>query len=406
MTAFDDVRRKRTTVMLAASLAVLVAVIPLAYSGVKALRRYEGATKVSDVAIRIPPTPVGMLATVDAGNHLTSISLMVLQPNAKPGGSIVSVPVSVDSTLSVGPDRVPFTEVYANGGAKELALAVESALSVTLDVYQVADPAATEKLLKPLGTIEATLPTGAGKDFPVGTRSLSVAQVVQLINYTQDGQPDRSRRGNVEAVWAAIAHAVGQGLAGITPSASNTAAGAPPQFASLSDLMGILFSGPVGSRALSADIVDSPANPNAKDVEYIDRADAVMVFASIAPRSMSQPAPGLVYRIEAPAGYEAKMRTAVALILLGDANVQSVYLNGPTHKETVVLIRDERLQAQTVGTDKGLFGVTTFAKPSTPIEGIDVILQLGTDWLDAKPPQVTSTTATGASVTSTTRPGG
>ncbi|CAB4362294.1 MAG: hypothetical protein F2681_04605 [Actinobacteria bacterium] len=383
MTAFDNVRRKRTTVMLGACLAVLLGVGGLAYAGVKALRKYEGATKVGHKEIRIPSTPVGMLATVDAQNRLTSIEILVLLPKSNLGGSIVSVPVSADTTLGTGTDRIPFTEVYATGGIDELALSVESALSVTLDVYQVADPATLAALLGPLGTIDATLPNAAGDTFPAGAISLTADQAAQVINHTEVGQTDSVRRGDVEAVWAAVAAAVGSGVATVDASApGTTTAGATLAIASVGDLLARLFAGPVGARAIPAEPVDAATNPGGKDVEALDRVDAIMVLASIAPRAMSAPAPGLVFRIEAPAGYEAQVRVAVAIVLLGGGNVQSVYLNGPSQANTNVLIRDTRLEDQTGGANTGLFGPTDVSEPKTSIEGIDVIVQLGGTWLD------------------------
>lgn len=405
MTAFDNVRRKRTTVMLAAGLAVLVAVAGLGYMGVKALRSYEGATKVGSEAIRIPPTPVGMLATVNADNRLTSITIMVLPPNAAPGGSILSLPVSVDSTLSVGPDRIPLIEIYAASGIDELALAVESTLSVTLDVYQLADPAATEALLAPLGSIPATLPTAVG-EIPAGAVTLTPAQAVQVINNVVDGQPDRDRRSNVEAVWAGVAAAIGTGIApaastDTTTTTADTAAAAAPAITTFSDLLQRLYAGPVGARALSASPLDASLNPTGKDAEGIERAEALMVLASIAPRSMSQPAPGLNYRIEAPPGYEVQVVNAIAIILLAGGNVQSVYLNGEVRDQTLMLVGDTRLNGQADA--DGMFGAEV-DEPETPIEGIDVILQLGTDWLSAPPPSADTTTTAVAAPTESSLP--
>lgn len=402
MTAFDDVRRKRTTVMAAASLAVLLAVGGLAYAGVKALRRYEGATKVGNESIAFPSTPVGLLATVNADNVLTSLTVMVLQPNAAPGGSLVSVPVSTDSTLGFGDVRTPFTEVYATGGAEALTLAVESALSITFDVSQVADPTAAAALLAPVGQITVNLSSSAGTDFPVGSNTLTPEQAVQVLNFTEAGQPDRSRRADVEAVWEGVATAVGAGLPTSGAATGSTVAGGPITFGSLVDLFGVLLSGPVGARPLPADLIPAEKNPDGKDVEHLDQVDALIVLASIAPRSMSAPAPGLVYRIEAPAGYEVQMRVAVALVLFAGGNVQSVYLNAPRSENTQVLVGDERLRSQT-GVSDGLFGPTDVGAPDTKIEGVDVILRLGTTWLDSaislQTPTTTSTTTAAPSGT-------
>ncbi len=72
----------------------------------------------------------------------------MLQPDAGVGGgSAVSVPVSVDTTLGYGDERIPFTEVYAAGGIDELKSAVENTLAITVDLWQAASPAEAEGLL-------------------------------------------------------------------------------------------------------------------------------------------------------------------------------------------------------------------------------------------------------------------
>ena len=105
MSALPGVRRRRTAIMLAANLFAVVALGGIVYTGVRALKRYEGATKVGVESIKLPVTPVGMLATVDADDQLTSIATFVLTAGSQLGGVIVTVPVSSDSTGGVGVDR-------------------------------------------------------------------------------------------------------------------------------------------------------------------------------------------------------------------------------------------------------------------------------------------------------------
>nr|MBP9053744.1 hypothetical protein [Ilumatobacteraceae bacterium] len=74
MSALASVRRKRTAVMLTVNLLAVVALGGFGLAGVRALKRYEGATKVSVESKTLPITPVGMLATVDSDDVLTSIA--------------------------------------------------------------------------------------------------------------------------------------------------------------------------------------------------------------------------------------------------------------------------------------------------------------------------------------------
>ena len=398
MSSLPSVRRRRTAIMLAANLLALVALGGIGYAGVRALKRYEGATKVSVVSIKLPVTPVGMLATVDADDQLTSVAVFVLKAGTQIGGSIVTVPVSSDSnSLPNGVDRIPLTQAYADGGAEALVLAVESVLSITVDVSTVATPAEAEALLAPVAPVKATLPTDvrsttAGGDtevlFPAGAASLSAAQSVEVLNATADSELNVDRRGNIDAVWAGVAASVGAGRT--TPDTT-----AP--LASVADLLGRLFAAPVESRGLPADPILAADNPDGKDVESLVRHEAIFVLASVAPASMSATSTGLVFRIEAPPGYEDRVKFAVRAILFLGANVVSVYLGAAVNEATRYYIDDPRLVAE-AQSNNVLFGVTETLTPEVPIEGIDVILQLGTDFLNGTGDELPSTT------TSTTEP--
>ena len=128
-------------------------------------------------------------------------------------------------------------------------------------------------------------------------------------------------------------------------------------------------------------------------MESIDRAEAIWVLATIAPKSMSAPAPGLVFRIEAPPGYETRVKFAIKALLFLGANVSSVYLQGPVQEATIYLIADPRIAAQAESSNE-LFGLFELAEPEMPTEGIDVVLQLGTDFLTGEGETLPTTTST------------
>jgi hypothetical protein len=385
--------------MLTANLLAVVALGGIGYAGVRALKRYEGATKVSVESIKLPVTPVGMLATVDTENRLTSIAVFVLAAGTeKVGGSIVTVPVSSDSTAGGGDVRIPLTQVYDEGGVEELILAVESVLSLTIDFGSVATPAEAEALLAPVSPMAATLPTdvldtatGGDTDVAIsaGAHNLTAAQAVEVLTATADSQRNVDRRGNIDATWAAVAATVGAGR--------TTPPGATAPITSLSELLNRLYAAPVVSRGLPADPIAVADNPDEKDVETLVRYEAIFVLASVAPASMSAPSTGLVFRIEAPPGYEDRVKFAVRAILFLGANVVSVYLGSDVHQETRYYIDDPRL-VEEAENNNALFGETVTLTPQVPIEGIDVILQLGTDFLNGVGDELPSTT------TSTTEP--
>jgi hypothetical protein len=393
MSSLPWVRRRRTMGMAVASIVVLVGVGGLLYTGAKALVRYQGAKNAAVTTVPIPVTPVGMLATVDEGNHLTSIAMFVWKPESELGGSIVAVPVSSDTAAGVDEQRIPLTQVYDEGGAEALVLGVESVLSVTIDQYLVATPEQAAAVLRPVEPIDVNLPTrvvASNADgtstplFEAGSVALTGSQAASILTAKAPGQTEAQRRPVLEAVWAGVATAVGQGR--MTAPTSLV----PSTF---DDVVARVYAGPVAARGLPAGPVPADEAVQDKDVEVLDRPEAVLVFASIAPASMSASAVGLNFEVQAPAGFEAKVKSFVAALLYLGANVQRVYLNGPSQATTIMMLADPRFRDLTAGAE-GLVGSVEVRDPDVRLEGIDVTFKLGSDYLtNATPDTLPSTTA-------------
>lgn len=380
MSSLATVRRRRTAFMLAASLVVVAAIGGLLYAGGLALARYQGAKDASVVAEPIPSTPVGLLALVDGENQLTGLTVFVGRPDNAPGGSLVTVPITSDTTGGLADQRASLADAYAEGGQDSLVAAVESVLSVTIDHSQVATGADLSVLLQPVAPLKVTLPhdvmtsqNGAGiLLYPAGDVSLSASQLATVLTAHARSQTEADRRPNVEAIWSAVAAAIGKGV-GTAPGA---AAG------SFASLAAQVMAGPVGARGLPARTLPRSEVPVGKDIEELDRAEAVYVFATIAPSNMSAPSNGLVFRVEAPPGHADKVKYTVSALLYLGANVQWVYEKGPEQATTKVYLADKNLEDDALGAE-GLFGNDFEQLDSTyRIEGVDVILQLGTSFLD------------------------
>lgn len=393
MTALPWVRRRRTISMGVAGLAVLLAVGGLLYTGAKALIRYQGAKNTAVVTVPIPVTPVGMLATVDDSNHLASIAMFVWKPNGELGGSIVTVPVSSDTAAGIDDQRVPLTEVYDNGGADALVLAVESVLSVTVDQFLVATPEQTAAALRPVEPIDVDLPqrvvaTNADGTttplFEAGKVALTGSQAASILVARGPRQTEAQRRPVIEAVWKGVAAAVGPG---------RMTAPTSPVPSTLDDVVARVYAGPVAARGLPAEPLPADAVVQGKDVEVLDRPEAILVFATIAPASMSASAVGLNFEVQAPPGYEAKVKSFIGALLYLGANVQRVYLNGPVQPATIMMLADPRFRDLTKGAE-GLAGSVELRDPDVRLEGIDVTFKLGTDYLtSASPDTLPSTSA-------------
>lgn len=389
MSSVPAIRRRRTTLMITLSVVGVLLLGALLAVGGLALARYEGGKDTSVNAQPLPVTAVGMLATVDDLDRLATVTILVGEgalagDPVRGGGSIVSVPISADSLGATASDgtlaRQSLEEVYATAGPEGLLQAVESTLSLTVDQWVVADPGELATLLRPIAPVRVTLPEDAvdsrsGTDVTVqsaGDASLSAEQVAEVLNARADGQTDAERRANVVAVWKGVAATIGEGT-GQVPAGEAT---------SFNELLAQIYAGKVLARGLQTVALPEGDVEAGRDVELIDRGDEIYVFATIAPASLSAVATGLVYKIVAPPGYDEKVLWTVNAILYLRANVIWVDQNGPIDATTKVLLADKGF-SDDVASAELLFGDNYETDVTdTPFEGIDVIIQLGTDFLD------------------------
>jgi hypothetical protein len=281
-------------------------------------------------------------------------------------------------------------DAYAQGGESGLRLGLESAINLSIDFSAVMKRDEFATFFGGLPSVTADLPRdvlGASDAvvYPKGSTKLTAAQIAEILTSKSPTEHERLRRTNLEAVWIGIATAIDSGRQGETLSAS------PPK--TFAEMATRLMAGPVGSRGLLTRPIDVARNPDKLDVEALDRPDAVLVFASIAPASMSRPGSGQSYRIEAPAGYDAQVRKTIAILLAADGNVVSVDLRSTPKAKTTLSIYDADAAAAEP-TDNTVFGTVTVQAPSIRLAGIDVTISLGTDYLkqvDLSAPDATST---------------
>jgi hypothetical protein len=399
MTALTGRRQRHTFYALAAGLVAAVLAPTLVYVGAKAISNSKaGKNALAHVKPEqtFPQTPTAMLATVNAANDLTSVTVFVLAPDSdvsaagydQRGGSVVSVPINVD-TGSGGP-QLTLHDAYALGGEAELRIDLEAAINLTIEYSSVMTGDQVTEFLTGMPPVQATLPRDVlGTDdavlFPKGSVSLTSAQLAQIMTTRSPTEREHLRQQNLDAVWAAIASTVGTGRQDQTLSATT-----PLTFA---EVAARLMAGPVASRGLLARALDPQLNAEGLDIESLDRPDAILVFASIAPAQMSRPASGLSYRLEAPPGYDQQVRKTIGILLASGGNIVSVDLNSKPTAETTFRIFDPTL-AGVEPTDNPVFGTIKIETPDIRLGGIDVTVALGTDYLkkvDLSAPDATST---------------
>jgi hypothetical protein len=286
---------------------------------------------------------------------------------------------------------------------------VSAMLGVSLDVSAVIDAETLEAVLAPLGPVPVDLPVAVvGADgsevVPAGSQTLDAPALAAVLAASNPSDPTADQYDAAVAVWRAIAAAVGDGLdqalpvppaLGADPAepAATDAGGVPLTF-DIGSLLSDLTSGPIGVTSLHPDpITELGANPRGVDVVALDRAEVVTLFAHIAPSRMAAPNPGYNFLVRSSFAdeqlvdgltrYDAAYAATAALI--GDAvqgNVLSVDTTAgdDVGAATVIEVNDvSMIPAAEALAD--VFGTVDVRIAERRVAGINMIVQLGTDFL-------------------------
>jgi hypothetical protein len=334
--------------------------------------------------VTFPATPTASLAVLDDSGRLASLAVLVARPGDGDGpgrgGTIVPIPVSADSSGGFGAERLPVGETVALFGPGSLADEVPNLLGVGIDDLVVVDEAQLAELLAPIGPIAVDLPSpvrdSSGRQLAAaGPQTLEPDEVAAVLSATDPTITGAQRYPIDVIIWRAIADSIGDGLG--TPT--------PP------DTFGRVADGPVAVQSLrSSPIVSLDRNPRGVDAAALDRAEVLVIFGHIAPGKVAAPNPGYNFRLvgrfgddQLPGGATRLdvAYTATKALLDAGANVISVDTSARAARpQTVIEVSDESLiaAAQTL---EEVFGPVDVRVADTRIAGVDVVVELGTDYL-------------------------
>ena len=160
MTA-DPQRRKQASLVAIATLVVAAfAIAVLAVVAVTTLRSSEEGTVVEPddrPTQRFPSTPVGLLAVTN-GERLSALAAMVIDPSGQ-GGSIVTMPVNLDTSAGVGEERTPFAQrAFSTDDPSALSDVLAPMLGVEPSFVEVVDAARLSELLGTTETAVVAMP--------------------------------------------------------------------------------------------------------------------------------------------------------------------------------------------------------------------------------------------------------
>lgn len=385
MSAIPTRRRNRTLAMSLTTLLVVAITPLLGWVGVRAVLDSTGGRDALADNLPVqtfPSTPSALYATVDSAGVLSSVTMFVMSP-AGVGGSIIAIPTNADIGFSADARR-SLQQVWTEEGVDGLSFAIESLINIQPNVVSINDPAQAQVFLQPYAPYTVDLATdvvpdaGENDQQPIaaGTAVLDSATSVRVLTAGAGAGVENQRQGNLDAFWQAFATSIGGGRA---IDAGTDLSVAPQTF---DEFVKRLVAAPVGSRGLAVKALTGEKNPTGADVVELDRSDAVFVFASIAPGSIGAATNNPRYRLEAPPGHDLQVKLTIDKLLFLGANVVSVDATGDLRSDTVFLVPDDADRNRVSVADE-LFGTIQYGEPTVRIDGVDVTVVLGTDYLES-----------------------
>lgn len=429
MTASRRRRRRSMWIALGASVVGLVVATVLGGVAVVSLsnstagRNAADELDLADSVQRLPWTSTALIGVVDESSELTSTVVAVLPPDGR-GGTLVSVSPSADASSGTASTIRPLGAVFAVDGPEAWRAAVEQLTGLSFDVAEVVDADRFADLVGPLGDLPTVFPydfVDAQTDtlFEAGPTVLSSAAAARAVTALNAEGPSWQFDAGRDAVWDAVANRVGAGI-GSLPAGVRYQEGNPPR--DLDAFLDALFAAPVDFRALAASQIDPATAAEAMPLAYAealgidfddaavmyDRTEVVMVFASIAPSRVGAPLDGPTVRLVSgftdqdaePLGLNRSDVIAKALhvLLFTQANVRSVVdgPGGPVPARTQIRVADPDMVDRVWQIYDVPFGGIQVSVADTRIQGIDLEIVLGRDYLSAFDDTPTDTSVAGS----------
>ena len=389
MTAIPSRRHNRTVAAFLCGLLGMV-MLPsgLALAANSLLHSTDGDSVDTKNIITIPSTPAALLAVVDGNGFVASLQMIALAPGGL-GGTIVSIPVGAASvvTSSEAPRRLG--DAFLLNGLDGLTTDVEGLLNVTF----TAKAAVTEtEMVAMLGAdravnveidraVNTLLPTGIQEILPAGKHTLTSAQVAGILASNQAGAPESDRLPIIKSLWVGVAGA-GLNTTTTTSEVAGTATTLVPAL-TVQEFLQRTLTGEVQVWQFAANAIpQGDLNPTNSDMYALDKAEVIMVVASVAPSSVSSLYAAINVQIDSAFTDATITREAVLRLSMLGVNVVLVReVSGEPIAETVVQYNDDPVRAE-VESYSSIFGQLTPKRVSQQVEGVDARIVLGTNFRD------------------------
>jgi len=393
VTAIESRRRRRTTWALVCGLiGALMLPSGLVLSANSLLNSTDGDSVDASNVVRIPSTPAALLGVVDNGGLLASLQMIALAPGGL-GGTVVSIPVNSAAVVGEGEAPRRLYDSFLAGGIAALVSDVEGLLNVTFTASAAVTAGDLTPLLASIAsvTVEFDRPVkgvlgGVVTDvLPAGRQSINAEQVAKALAAIEPGAVEKDRLPLLKSLWVGVGASqrnpqIDLSTTSLAPSESPTTA---PGVQSI-DMKGFLdrlLAGQVQVwQFAGAAVAQGDANPNGLDWYALDRAEIILVTASVVPSSVSSLLPSINVQIDSPFNDAAITREAVLRFMALGVNIVLIReVSDPPQQATIASIADVALESEVAGY-ASLIGAMEIHRDKVPVEGVDLRLTLGLDF--------------------------
>ena len=398
MTAIPSRRHNRTVAaFLCGLLGMMMLPSGLALAANSLLHSTDGDSVDTKNIITIPSTPAALLAVVDGNGFVASLQMIALAPGGR-GGTVVSIPVGAASVVAAGEAPRRLGDAYLLNGLDGLTTDVEGLLNVTFTAKAAVTEAEMATLLAGKRdvnveidrAVKTLLPTGMQEILPAGKHTLTAAQVAGILASNQAGQPESDRLPIIKSLWVGIAGAgLNAGAQAPTENAVTTTSEVVSTGSTLApaltvqDFLQRTLTGEVQVWQFAANAIpQGELNPTNSDMYALDKAEVIMVVASVAPSSVSSLYASINVQIDSAFTDATITREAVLRLSMLGVNVVLVReVPGEPIAETVVQYNDDPVRTEVEGYSS-IFGPLTPKRVSQQVEGVDARIVLGTNFRD------------------------
>ena len=396
MTTFHAKRVRALRIAIASGVAAAL-VLPLGVAVAwNQLLDSRASTAIATSAVTIPDTPAALVAGLGEGGQLSHLFVATLDASGV-GGTVVLLPIgaatevetpdaddaAADTSTAV-PQRL--AEVYATDGLGGLANEVQGLLDVSFVAVGALGRVELINVLAPLGGVDVLLDrdvvTVAVDGTPTklasaGESSYPIDRLVDIALARRPNERESERFARHREVWNGIVKRVGAGV-DLPPEVDTTPAG----LVDATNFMRRVLGGALQVWQLSAaPVLDKSVNPKRQDMYALDRAEVVMVFASVAPSAMSGGDYPLTVMIDSAFNDPLVSRAAVAALLDAGVGVGVMREVSAQEASDTFIKADGEVADVLEALLSGALGPVQKGAWASPVVGIDAAITLGADFV-------------------------